>query len=550
MLSSFSHLRRSGKVFKVISCFQKVLSAIIIAALSAIFIVPTVNASKANVDTAFQTEKLRLAFQSGGNSIVQWAVRTGDSSDKEQWKSLLTNDRSARLLSRHLSLDGIVITSGRWVESKDKNEMAYVGSAENGRLTVRKIIKKAADYRLVLKIEIENTSSSELVELKNDVSLVLGPGLGEYPVKGFGVAESMYSFVDPAISFDGEIIGKHKDFSSQASSPLAYDWFGLHSRYFALLLSPIGKYPYHQTDVNFVYPKDSDDSILPERYLPLLSVNMKIKKLNPGQVIQREFLVFSGPKSTAALKANDVDFSGVLFFGIWSWMAALCSGMLWILKIIYGFVPNWGLSIILLAVLVRIVMYPIASKVLSSQKAFAEVQKIIQPEMQAIKGTYRGGEQSERILELYKKHDVSPFAGLKPLLIVLVQLPIFIALFHVLGRAYELRCASFLWIKTLAEPDRLFYMGVNVPFFGEYFNVLPVLMAVTTLLTIKLSPAPAADKSGRFWQNVFLIFVAIAFFLLFYTFPSGMVLYWTMANILHLLQQFIVESVQKTEEAI
>jgi len=77
-----------------------------------------------------------------------------------------------------------------------------------------------------------------------------------------------------------------------------------------------------------------------------------------------------------------------------------------------------------------------------------------------------------------------------------------------------------------------------------------VLMAVTTLLTIKLSPAPAADKSGRFWQNVFLIFVAIAFFLLFYTFPSGMVLYWTMANILHLLQQFIVESVHKTEKVI
>ncbi|MHB8138217.1 MAG: membrane protein insertase YidC [Smithellaceae bacterium] len=497
------------------------------------------------MDTALQTEKLRLAFQSGGSSIVQWAVRTGDSSDKEQWKSLLTSDRSVRLLSRHLSLDGIVVNNGSWLESKDKNEMVYAGSAENGRLTVRKIIKKAADYRLVLKIEIENTSRSELVELQNDASLVLGPGLGEYPVKGFGVAESMYSFVDPAISFDGEIIGTHENFSSQASSPLAYNWFGLHSRYFALLLSPIGKYAYHQSDINLVYPKDSGGFMLPKRYLPLLSINLKIKKLNPGQVIQREFLVFSGPKSTAALKADDVDFSGVLFFGIWSWMAALCSGMLWVLKIIYGFVSNWGLSIILLAVLVRIVMYPIASKVLSSQKAFAEVQKVIQPEMQAIKETYRGGEQSERILELYKKHGVSPFAGLKPLLIVLVQLPIFVALFHVLGRAFELRSASFLWIETLAEPDRLFNMGVNIPFLGEYFNVLPVLMAVTTLLTIKLSPAPAADKSGRFWQNVFLIFVAIAFFLLFYTFPSGMVLYWTMANILHLLQQFIVESMHK-----
>jgi YidC/Oxa1 family membrane protein insertase len=524
-----------------------VFPRIIAAVISAIAIAFTVHAASTGMVTALQTEKLRLAFLSGGSSIVQWAVHTGDSFEKGKWKSLLTSDRSARLLSRHLSLDGIEVSNGSWVESKDKNEMIYTGSAENGRLTVRKIIKNTADYRLVLKIEIENTSDA-LVELQNNVSLVLGPGLGEYPAKGFGVAESMYSFVDPAVSVDGGIIGTHEDFSSQASSPLTYDWFGLHSRYFALLLLPIGKYAYHQPDINLVYPKDSDDSMLPERYLPLLSINLKIKKLNPGQIIQREFLVFSGPKSTAALKADDVDFSGVLFFGIWSWMAALCFGMLWVLKIIYGFVSNWGLSIILLAVLVRIVIYPITSKVLSSQKAFAEVQKIINPEMQAIKETYRGGEQSERILELYKKHGVSPFAGLKPLLIVLVQLPIFIALFHVLGRAFELRSASFLWIETLAEPDRLFKMGMNIPFFGEYFNVLPVLMAVTTLLTIKLSPAPAADKSGRFWQNIFLIFVAIAFFLLFYTFPSGMVLYWTMANVLHLLQQFIVESVHKKTE--
>ena len=463
----------------MISCFRKVFPGIIIAALSASFIAFAVNAARAEMVASFQTDKLRLVFQSENSSIVQWTVHTDDSSDNEQWKSLLTKDHLGQLLSRHLSLDGIAVSNGSWGKSKDNDEIVFAGLADNGRLTVRKIIKKAADYRLVLKIEIANTSN-DLVELKNNVRLVLGPGLGEYPVKGFGIAESMYSFVEPAISADGEIIGTKKELLSLASSPVQYDWFGLHSRYFALLLSPLGEYAYSQADIKLFYPKDSHDSTLPERYLPLLSINLHIEKLNPGQVIQREFLIFSGPKSTAALKAGDVDFSGILFFGIWSWMAILCSGMLWVLKIIYGFVSNWGLSIIVIAVLVRIMMYPFARKVLSSQKAFAEVQKIIQPEMQAIKKTYRGGEQSEKILELYKKHGVSPFAGLKPLLIVLVQLPIFIALFHVLGRAFELRSASFLWIETLAEPDRLFSMGMNLPFFGEYFNVLPVLMAITT----------------------------------------------------------------------
>jgi len=188
-------------------------------------------------------------------------------------------------------------------------------------------------------------------------------------------------------------------------------------------------------------------------------------------------------------------------------------------------------------------MYPFSQRVLSSQKDFAEIQKKIQPEISRIKKEYKGGEQSERILALYRKHGVSPFAGLKPLMIVMIQLPIFIALFHVLGRAFELRNASFLWIDSLAEPDRFFHMGFDVPFLGQYLNILPVLMAVTTLLTIKMSPAPAADNSQRRLQSFFLIFIAITFFLIFYAFPSGMVLYWTMANLLHLIQQTIVEKI-------
>lgn len=502
--------------------------------MSILFIVPAINAENG---TLFKTDKLDFVFQSENSSIVQWLVHTGN--DKKQWKSLLTRENSGKLFSKHLSLDGISLGNGRWEISKEKEEIVYTGFADNGRLAVRKKFKTANDYRFVLQIEIENISS-ELVEIKDNVRLVLGPGLGEYPVEGFGIAENMYSYVEAVVSSGSKIIKINKDFLSQPSSLLQYEWIGLHSRYFALLLTPLNGYAISATDIDFYLTHDAVGS-LPDRYLPKLSVSLNIRRLNPSQIVKRDFLIFSGPKSTKALKSSDFDFSSILFSGIWTWMAVLCSGMLWILKIIYEYVSNWGLSIILFAVLVRIVMYPFARKALSSQKDFARIQKIIQPELHAIKEKYRGGEQSERILELYKHYGVSPLAGLKPLLIVLVQLPIFVALFHVLGRAFELRSASFLWIDTLAEPDRLFNLGLNLPFFGEYFNVLPVFMAVTTLLTIKLSPAPVADSSRRLGQNIFLIIVSIGFFILFYTFPSGMVLYWTMANILHLLQQLIVE---------
>jgi YidC/Oxa1 family membrane protein insertase len=132
-------------------------------------------------------------------------------------------------------------------------------------------------------------------------------------------------------------------------------------------------------------------------------------------------------------------------------------------------------------------------------------------------------------------------AGLKPLLIVLIQLPIFVALYHLLGQHFELRDQPFLWMPSLAEPDQLFSFGFDVPFFGSYFNLLPAFMALTTLLTIKLSPAPAADDKAAWKQNLMLAGLAIGFFVLFYTFPSGMVLYWTAANVLHLLHAAVTK---------
>lgn len=496
----------------------------------------SMNEARAGGNQLFQTESLCLAFESETGAVVRWDVNPGDPSGGEPWKSVLTRDFSGQVLSRHLFLEGVDEYAAKWSEPGKKDEVLCAGTADGGRLAVGTTISSKTDYRVLLRIEIENISSDAAAP-RNDIRLLLGPGLGEYPAGGFGIAEGMYSYVKPVASIEGEIVEIDEDAAHLSPDAARYEWIGLHSRYFALLLSPLDESAEHPGDVVYSSPAHGSDGGIPGRYLPRLSIGLNVGALNPGETVYRDFLVFSGPKTSAALKGGDSDYSGIIFSGLWSWMALLCSGMLWILKAIHAVVPNWGLAIILLAVLVRIMIYPAARRMLASQREFAELQKVIQPELQAIKREYRGGEQSERILKLYERHGVSPLAGLKPLLIVAVQLPIFVALFHVLGRAYELRAASFLWIETLAEPDRLFHMGVNLPFFGEYFNFLPVLMAATTLLTIKISPAPSAGKAERTRQNIFLVALAAAFFLLFYPFPSGMVLYWTMANVLHLLQQ-------------
>ena len=115
----------------------------------------------------------------------------------------------------------------------------------------------------------------------------------------------------------------------------------------------------------------------------------------------------------------------------------------------------------------------------------------------------------------------------------------FVSLYHLLGQTFELRDASFLWIKTLAEPDQLFSWGVDLPVLGAYFNLLPVLMTLTTLLSIKVASVSGAKTSTS--ENIVSLIMGLVFFVLFYSFPAGMVLYWTSVNVFQMLHQKIIK---------
>lgn len=371
--------------------------------------------------------------------------------------------------------------------------------------------------------------------------LELGPGLGEVPTHGLGVGQAIYSFTEliyrNAAGIDTKRLGHDGVYEY---TPLvdqgAAEWVGLQSRYFALILIPGGaveknlEWKAHAPVEGAWYTRQPSFETTLQIGIPLVEGNSDLPKI-------LRWDVYGGGKSYAALSAQDSTLSDIMFAGLWGWMRTLIFGIMFVLGVIHQAVSSWGVSIILLAVLVRLAMYPVAKNAMAAQKKFAAIQQRIQPELQEIRRNYKGGEQSERILELYESHKVSPLAGLKPLLIVLIQIPIFVALYHLLGQAFELRNEPFLWMKTLAQPDQLFFFGVDVPFFGAYFNLLPVLMSLSTLMSIKFSQAPAANAREAFRQHFFLWLMALVFFFLFYSFPSGMVLYWTMANILQFVHQ-------------
>lgn len=374
------------------------------------------------------------------------------------------------------------------------------------------------------------------------LQLTVGPGIGETPAVGLGMGQGIYSFTEVAFRTGTEVTTLRLNdmpdgFRFQNAGE--WDWVGLQSRYLALILAPANEISKRST-------WQAHTPVMPEGEQEnagfKTSVSIDLPLAEAGQVQTYKWDVFGGGKAYKALTVQQPDLGGLLFSGLWDWMRGLSLAIMHVLHFIQQWVGSWGISIILLAALVRLAVYPIAKNAIAAQKKFAAIQERIQPELQAIRKNYKGGEQSERILQLYESHKVSPLAGLKPLLIVLIQVPVFVSLYHLLGQTFELRDASFLWMKTLAEPDQLFSLGVDLPLFGAYFNLLPVLMSLTTLLSIKLNPVPVPDGKSALRQRLSTVLMGVGFFLLFYSFPSGMVLYWTVANILQVAHQKIAKA--------
>lgn len=423
---------------------------------------------------------------------------------------------------------------GGWVvQAQTQNTMTLRLAHPNGSFIIDKHWQLDEEpWRATLKLAI-STPELNNRQAADRLWLELGPGIGEVPAQGLGAAQNLYSFTE-VVHRDSAGI-HHLRLDGESTTAMS-DWFGLNSRYFALILNP----------ANTLTRTLNWQTTLPEvpRWYPQhpafeirLAVDVPLPATAEVEPTIYEWSIFGGGKSYAALTATEPNIGDLLFSGLWDWMRMLTLGIKYLLDAIYAVVGNWGLSIILLAVLVRAVLHPIARNAIRAQQHFVELQARIQPELDAIKKNYRGGEQSERILQLYERHKMSPLAGLKPLVIVLLQLPIFIALFHLLGQAFEISTAPFLWITTLAEPDKLLYLGVDLPLFGTYFNLLPVLMAMTTLLSIKLASTPTATQKASQRQNFWFLGMGIVFFLLFYSFPSGMVLYWVTANLLQVVHQ-------------
>jgi YidC/Oxa1 family membrane protein insertase len=242
----------------------------------------------------------------------------------------------------------------------------------------------------------------------------------------------------------------------------------------------------------------------------------------PGEMTPiNRFLVYFGPTQYSALAKLNVQLERAVDLG-WTWIRPFSSLLLKLMVWLHGLIPNYGITIVLLATLVRLVLHPLNMMSIKSMRAMQRLQ----PEMERIKKKYENDPQgmNTATMALYRENKVNPAGGCLPMLI---QLPLFFALFSVLSNAIELRQAPFVaWIQDLSAPDRLFAIA------GFPIRLLPLLMAGSGFLTQRMTPTPPSQASSMYMMNAVMV-------VFFYSMPSGLVLYWTVMNLLTALQQWL-----------
>lgn len=285
--------------------------------------------------------------------------------------------------------------------------------------------------------------------------------------------------------------------------PVTGGWVAMLQHYFVAAWMPPA------TSHNIFYAKPQDGGRYAIGYKTTEAV-----KIAPGQEVDVQTTLYAGPKEHKRL-LNQAE--GMTLTVDYGFLTIIAAPLFWLLQYIHTWVGNWGWAIIILTVLIKLVFYPLSA---ASYKSMAHMRRM-QPKMEAIKERYRDDKQKmqQAIMELYKTEKINPLGGCLP---ILVQIPVFIALYWVLLESVEMRQAPFaLWIKDLSSAD---------PYF-----VLPVLMGASMLVTQMLSP-----QMGDPLQRKIMMALPVVFTVFFAFFPAGLVLYWVVQNLLSILQQWTI----------
>jgi YidC/Oxa1 family membrane protein insertase len=305
-------------------------------------------------------------------------------------------------------------------------------------------------------------------------------------------------------------------------------WLGITDKYWAVAMVPSAKQSFQP---RFAYFADGR----PRYQTDFLTDAIQVA---PGQSATVETLVFAGAKEVAQINGYEAD-RQIRQFNLlidWGWFYFITKPMFWLIDNLYKLLGNFGLAILATTVLVKAVFFPLANK---SYVSMANMKKV-QPKMLEIREKYADDKmkQQQAMMELYKTEKINPIAGCWP---ILIQIPVFFALYKVLYITIEMRHAPFFgWIRDLAAPDptSLFNLFGLLPFaVPEYLHigVWPLIMGVTMFLQMRMNPTPPDPTQAMIFNWMPLVFT-----FMLASFPAGLVIYWAWNNLLSILQQGVI----------
>jgi YidC/Oxa1 family membrane protein insertase len=403
---------------------------------------------------------------------------------------------------------------------------------DNGEgLTFRRIIAVDDDYMFTFTQEVENHGSKPAT--LSPYALISRHG--EPPTAGLRILhEGLIGVMGDEglqeITYKQALEKKNTAFKAQGG------WLGITDKYWAAALIPDQKQPY---DAHFTGNAVSNRDYFQTDYL------LSPVTVGPGEKQSVSSMVFAGAKQVSVVDGYKDKYGIKLFDRMidWGWFWFFTKPLFYALDFVYKLVGNFGIAILIVTVLVKLAFFPLANK---SYESMSKMKKL-QPEMKRLQERFKDDKmkQQQELMALYKKEKVNPMAGCLP---IVIQIPVFFALYKVLYVTIEMRHAPFFgWIQDLSAPDptTIFNLFGLIPWMPPHFLMLgiwPIIMGITMFLQMKLNPAPPDPVQAQIftWMPVMFTFLLASF-------PAGLVIYWSWNNTLSMLQQWVIMKRQGVE---
>lgn len=451
-----------------------------------------------------ETDLYRAVLSTNGATIKSFAIKrhVDDNGKPVNMAALLSSEGSRPLMvlsggkpvAAPFQVDAERLTLS---SSNPTAALTFSHTGADGLTISKKLTFHNNDYRVDLELNMQGGS---------DYRLALGTGFGltsKTPGGMMGVHEGPVTMVQGKREADetAKLLEARKSYTG------AIAWTAVEDKYFMA-----GLVPQSQISAVELSAVGKGEAALPD-------VTVAI----PGSgAVAAKFLLYFGPKEYDRLAALKVGLEDIIDYG---WFKLFAKPMFHSMQFLHRIFGNYGIAIIIMTILIKVAFIPLTHK---STKSMKEMQRI-QPELTKLREKLKNDPtaMNREMMELYKKHKVNPLGGCLPMVI---QIPVFIALYNVLLVSIELRHAPFFWwIHDLSAPDALTHL------FGFPVGPLPVLMGVSMFVMQKMTPTTVTDPM----QQKIMLYMPVIFSIMFFTFPAGLVLYWLVNNTLQIAQQYV-----------